>query len=65
MEEFSASVNEFLNFRRYDILSDKGKVSTEQAKEKAEQEYIIFNKTQKINSDFDKFCKSALEKKNI
>ena len=37
----------------------------EHAKEKAEQEYIIFNKTQKINSDFDKFCKSTLEKKNI
>lgn len=65
MEEFSASVNEFLNFRRYDILSDKGNISMEHAKEKAEQEYIIFNKTQKINSDFDKFCKSTLEKKNI
>ncbi len=65
MEEFSASVNEFLNFRRYDILSDKGNISMEQAKEKAEQEYVIFNKTQKINSDFDKFCKSTLEKKNI
>lgn len=65
MEEFSASVNEFLNFRRYDILSDKGNISMEQAKEKAEQEYAIFNKTQKINSDFDKFCKSTLEKKNI
>ena len=65
MEEFSASVSEFLNFRRYDILSDKGNISMEQAKEKAEQEYAIFNKTQKINSDFDKFCKSTLEKKNI
>lgn len=65
MEEFSASVNEFLNFRRYDILSDKGNISMEQAKEKAEQGYAIFNKTQKINSDFDKFCKSTLEKKNI
>ena len=65
MEEFSASVSEFLNFRRYDILPDKGNISMEQAKEKAEQEYAIFNKTQKINSDFDKFCKSTLEKKNI
>ena len=65
IEEFSASVNEFLNFRRYDILSDKCNISMEHAKEKAEQEYIIFNKTQKINSDFDKFCKSTLEKKNI
>ena len=65
MEEFSASVSEFLNFRRYDILPDKGNISMGQAKEKAEQEYAIFNKTQKINSDFDKFCKSTLEKKNI
>ena len=65
MEEFSASVSEFLNFRRYDILPDKGNILMEQAKEKAEQEYAIFNKTQKINSDFDKFCKSTLEKKNI
>ena len=65
MEEFSASVSEFLNFRRYDILPDKGNISMEQAKEKVEQEYAIFNKTQKINSDFDKFCKSTLEKKNI
>ena len=65
MEEFSASVSEFLNFRRYDILPDKGNISMEQSKEKAEQEYAIFNKTQKINSDFDKFCKSTLEKKNI
>ena len=38
MEEFSASVSEFLNFRRYDILPDKGNISMEQAKEKAEQE---------------------------
>ena len=37
----------------------------DKAKDKAEQEYAIFNKTQKINSDFDKFCKSTLEKKNI
>ena len=27
MEEFAASVNEFLAFRRYDILRDKGKIS--------------------------------------
>lgn len=65
MEEFSASVSEFLNFRRYEILHDKGSISMDKAKEKAEQEYAIFNKTQKINSDFDKFCKSTLEKKNI
>ena len=61
MEEFSASVNEFLHFRRYDILSDKGSISMDMAKSKAEQEYDIFNKTQKIDSDFDKFSRKILE----
>ena len=54
MEQFASSVNEFLAFRRYQILPDKGKVSALQAKSKAEDEYDIFNKTQKIDSDFDK-----------
>ena len=54
MEQFSASVNEFLAFRRYQILPDKGKISAAEAKQKAENEYDIFNKTQRIDSDFDK-----------
>lgn len=54
MEEFSKSVNEFLAFRRYDILPDKGRISHKVAEEKAFAEYAIFNKTQKIESDFDK-----------
>ena len=54
MEQFASSVNEFLAFRRYQILPDKGKVSALQAKSKAADEYDIFNKTQKIDSDFDK-----------
>jgi hypothetical protein len=54
MEEFAASVNEFLSFRRYKILSDNGKVSAKEAQQKAYVEYEAFNKTQKINSDFDK-----------
>ena len=53
MEQFASSVNEFLTFRRYQILPDKGKVSALQAKSKAEDEYDIFSKTQKIDSDFD------------
>ncbi len=61
MEEFEASINEFLSFRRYDILRDNGKVSTSQAKKKAESEYDIFNKTQKITSDFDKAVSQMLE----
>lgn len=63
MEEFEASVNEFLNFRRYDILHDKGKISKKQADEKAEAEYDEFNKTQKITSDFDKSVQKILETK--
>lgn len=54
MNQFSASVNKFLEFRNYHILPDKGKISAAEAKAKAEQEYDIFNKTQKIDSDFDK-----------
>lgn len=57
MSQFSDSVNKFLTFRNYKILPDKGRISAAQAKEKAEQEYKIFNKTQKIDSDFDKEIK--------
>ena len=54
MAQFSTSVNEFLTFRKYQILPDKGNISAAQAKKKAEEEYDIFNKTQRIDSDFDK-----------
>ena len=62
MAQFSASVNEFLTFRRYQILPDKGKISAAQAKKKAEEEYDIFNKTQRIDSDFDKEVRGLLGK---
>ena len=62
MEEFSKSVNEFLAFRRYDILKDNGRISHKQALEKAYQEYDIFNKTQPIESDFDKVVKGLIKK---
>jgi len=57
MTEFANSVNEFLSFRRYQILKDHGKISRQQAFEKAEREYDVFNKTQLIVSDFDKEIK--------
>ena len=57
MQSFIASVNEFLAFRKYDILEGKGSVSRKTAESKAFSEYNEFNKTQKINSDFDKFIK--------
>lgn len=60
MEEFAASVNEFLSFRRYDILKDKGKISHKAAVSKAESEYEVFNKTQHIVSDFDREVKRML-----
>lgn len=61
MAQFSASVNEFLAFRRYQILPDKGKISAAQAKKKAEEEYDVFNKTQRIDSDFDKEVRGLLD----
>lgn len=61
MSQFSASVNEFLAFRRYQILPDKGRISAAQAKAKAEREYDIFNRTQLIDSDFDKQVRKMLE----
>lgn len=61
MDEFAASVNEFLAFRRYDILQDKGKISHSTAVEKAKEEYAVFNKTQHIVSDFDKAVQKMLE----
>lgn len=62
MAQFSTSVNEFLTFRKYQILPDKGKISAAQAKKKAEEEYDIFNKTQRIDSDFDKEVRELLGK---
>ena len=61
MEEFAASINEFLAFRRYDILDGKGKITAKAAKVKAEAEYDEFNKHQRILSDFDKEVQKMLE----
>lgn len=61
MDQFSHSVNEFLEFRKYQILPDKGKISASDAKTKAENEYDIFNKTQKIDSDFDKQIRGMID----
>ena len=60
MEQFSASVNEFLTFRRYQILPDKGKISKAEADAKAKAEYDVFNRTQRIDSDFDKEVRNML-----
>ena len=63
MKQFAASVNKFLTFNDYQILPDKGNISAAQAKKKAEEEYDIFNKTQRIDSDFDKEVRGLLDNK--
>ena len=60
MEQFAASVDKFLTFNDYKILPDKGRISSAQAKAKAESEYNIFNRTQRIDSDFDKEVRDML-----
>ena len=64
MESLSNSVNKFLEFNEYKILENKGTVSREQAKQKAFDEYEEFNKSQKIESDFDKEMKKVLKNNN-
>ena len=64
MEEFENSVNAFLEFRQYNILKDNGRISHKQAMDKANAEYDIFNRTQPIESDFDKVVKKMIQDKN-
>lgn len=63
MEGLAESVNKFLAFNEYKVLEGLGKKSKKQAEKKAFSEYDKFNKTQKIESDFDKMIK-GLKKKN-
>lgn len=62
MQEFTQSINEFLAFRKYEILKDKGRITKKLAEQKAKEEYDEFDKTQKINSDFDQAVRRMLEK---
>ena len=62
MQEFTQSINEFLAFRKYEILKDKGRITKKLAEQKAKEEYDEFDKTQKITSDFDMAVKRMLEK---
>ena len=57
MEQLALSVNKFLAFNEYKVLEGLGKKSKKQAENKAFSEYNKFNKTQKIESDFDKMVK--------
>jgi hypothetical protein len=61
MSDMIVNVDNFLNFNKFEILKDKGKISKKEADEKALHEYSEYNKTQPIESDFDKMIKN-LEK---
>ncbi len=62
MEQFTQSVDEVLHFRRYQILRDKGKMSRVEAEAFAKAEYDIFNRTQPIESDFDREVKAFMKR---
>ena len=57
MKAFIESVDKFLGFNEYQILTNKGLISMTQAQKKAVSEYKTFNTQQKVISDFDKFVK--------
>jgi len=62
MEKIADSVNKFLEFNEYKVLENSGNISRSQAEQKAFSEYEEFNKTQKIESDFDKEMRKILNK---
>lgn len=64
MSGLAESVNKFLNFNEYKILEGKGKTAKIAADKKAIEEYEVFNKSQKIVSDFDKEIKKLAKKSN-
>lgn len=64
MESFAESVNKFLTFNEYQVLEGYGCISSTAAKQKAHAEYELFNKQQKIESDFDHEVKKLLSKKD-
>jgi len=63
MGKLAESINEFLKFNKFDILDGQGKISHQKAEQKAFAEYDEFNKTQKIDSDFEKQIKKLKSKK--
>ena len=61
MEQFSESIDRFLEFREYKVLDGYGSISSTIAKDKAHEIYDDFNKTQKIESDFDRQINNLLK----
>jgi len=64
MRDLAESVNKFLEFNEYKILEHKGNISFKEAEQRAFREYETFNKTQYIESDFDKMTKKLLKQKD-
>ena len=62
MTDMAASVDKFLSFNEYKLLKGKGRISRKRMENKAKAEYAEFNKTQAINSDFEKTVKSLTGK---
>ncbi len=62
MEQLAESVNKFLDFNDFKILDNKGKISSQQAEQRAFVEYDEFNKTQILKSDFDEFIEEVKQK---
>lgn len=62
MGEMAASVDKFLSFNEYKLLTGKGRISRKRMESKAKAEYAEFNKTQAVNSDFEKTVKSLTAK---
>ena len=58
MKAFAESVDKFLSFNEYEVLTNKGHISKLQADKKAVTEYNEFNRTQKIVSDFDRLLQN-------
>ncbi len=61
MAGLAESVDKFLGFNEYRILDGFGTIPHQVAKNRVEAEYDEFNKTQKIESDFDRFARQVEE----
>lgn len=59
MADMAQAVDKFLTFNEYRLLADKGCISKAKADNKALVEYAEFNRTQKIESDFDRVVKET------
>ncbi|MDD5336785.1 MAG: virulence RhuM family protein [Rhodoferax sp.] len=59
MADMAASVDKFLSFNEYAVLTHKGNISKTQADQRALAEYTEFNRTLKIESDFDRVLKAT------